>query len=157
MKIVLLQTGKTVEKYISDGVSDYSARINRFTGFEVITVPDIKNARNMSVNELITKEGRVQLQFLDKDDLVILLDRKGKQMSTPEFAGELEKMFMMPRKRLVFIIGGAWGVSEEVRRRANYIFSLSEMTFSHQVVRLLFMEQLYRVLTIIKGLPYHHE
>jgi len=157
MKIVLLQTGKTAEKYISDGVADYSARIGRMTNFEIFTVPDLKNTGKMPPAEQVLREGRAILSFIRSDDYVVLLDRKGKDVDTMGFAGKLQKFLQMPNKRLLFLIGGPWGVSDEVYRRANFILSLSKMTFSHQMVRLLFMEQLYRVLTIIKGIPYHHE
>jgi len=157
MKIVLLQTGKTVEKYISEGIADYSARIGRMTNFEIVTVPDLKNTGKMPPAEQTFREGRAILSFIRSDDYVVLLDRKGKDLDTLGFAGELQKFLQMPKKRLLFLVGGPWGVSEEVYKRANFMLSLSKMTFSHQVVRLLFMEQLYRVLTIIKGIPYHHE
>lgn len=157
MRIVLLQTGKTTEKYIAEGVADYFSRIVKFTGFEIITIPDLKNTGKMPVTEQVRREGKMLLQTLDKDDFMILLDRNGRKLSTLEFSRELEKFLMMPKKRMAFVIGGAWGVSDDVYGRANYVLSISEMTFSHQVVRLLFMEQLYRALTVIKGIPYHHE
>ncbi len=156
MKIVLLQAGKTTERYISAGVEDYSGRIMKLAAFEIITVPDLKNTRNMPVAEHMNREGRLLLQAIDKDDFVILLHRGGKRLDTLQFAGELEKFLILRKKRIVFVIGGAWGVSDEVHSRADFKLSLSDMTFSHQLVRLLFMEQLYRVLTIIKGIPYHH-
>jgi 23S rRNA (pseudouridine1915-N3)-methyltransferase len=157
MKITLLQTGKTGEKYISEGVEEYSARIRKYNGFEIITIPDLKNTKKMPVAEQKMKEGKSLIQFLGSDDFVIILDEKGKEFRTMEFAGELKKIFMMPRKRIVFIIGGPWGFSTEVYARADLKMSLSRLTFSHQMVRLLFTEQLYRALTIIKGDPYHHE
>jgi 23S rRNA (pseudouridine1915-N3)-methyltransferase len=157
MKITLLQTGKTGEKYISEGVEEYSARIRKYNGFEIITIPDLKNTKKMPVVEQKMKEGKSLIQFLGSDDFVIILDEKGKEFRTMEFAGELKKIFMMPRKRIVFIIGGPWGFSTEVYARADLKMSLSRLTFSHQMVRLLFTEQLYRALTIIKGDPYHHE
>ncbi|HQG55443.1 MAG TPA: 23S rRNA (pseudouridine(1915)-N(3))-methyltransferase RlmH [Bacteroidales bacterium] len=157
MKIVLLQTGKTADKYISEGVADYLARITRMTGFEIITVPDLKYTGKMPPAEQTLREGRAILNCIRNDDYVVLLDRKGKALDTIGFASELQKFLLMPKKRVLFLIGGAWGVSEEVYKRANFILSLSKMTFSHQMVRLLFIEQLYRALTIIKGIPYHHE
>jgi 23S rRNA (pseudouridine1915-N3)-methyltransferase len=122
-----------------------------------MTIPELKNTKNMPVQEQKSKEATKIIQFLTDDDYVILLDEKGKELRTMEFSGALEKMFFLPKKRLVFIIGGPWGFSEEVYKRADYKLSLSKMTFSHQMVRLLFLEQLYRVFTIIKGEPYHHE
>lgn len=157
MKIALIQTGKTNEKHISEGVEIYSSRIRKYTGFEIITIPDLKNTRNMSGQEQKTKEGYKILQSVSKDDYVVLLDERGKELRTAEFAEWLEKMFAASVKRIVFIIGGAWGFSEEVYSRANFSLSLSKMTFPHQLVRLLFAEQLYRAFTVIKGEPYHHE
>lgn len=157
MKIVLLQTGKTGEKYISDGVSEYSSRIRKYTVFEIITIPDLKNTKNMPVEEQKSKEGKIILQTLSNDDLVVLLNDKGKEYSTTEFASQIEKFFLMSKKRIVFVIGGPWGFSGEVYSRADLKMSLSRLTFSHQLVRLLFSEQLYRALSVIKGDPYHHE
>jgi Uncharacterized conserved protein len=157
MKITLLQTGKTTDKHISELVDLYSNRIKKYTGFEIITIPDVKNTKNMPVQEQKTKEATKIIQSVTDDDYIILLDEKGKELRTLEFSGALEKMFFLPKKRIVFVIGGPWGFSEAVYKRADYKMSLSMMTFPHQLVRLLFLEQLYRVFTIIKGEPYHHE
>jgi 23S rRNA (pseudouridine1915-N3)-methyltransferase len=152
-----LQTGKTTDKHISELVDLYSNRIKKYTGFEIITIPDVKNTKNMPVQEQRTKEATKIIQSVTDDDYIILLDEKGKELRTLEFSGTLEKMFFLPKKRIVFIIGGPWGFSEAVYKRADYKMSLSKMTYPHQLVRLLFLEQLYRVFTIIKGEPYHHE
>jgi 23S rRNA (pseudouridine1915-N3)-methyltransferase len=157
MKIALLQTGKTTDKHISELVDLYSNRIKKYTGFEIITLPDVKNTKNMPVQEQKTKEATKIIQSVTDDDYIILLDERGNELRTLEFSGTLEKMFFLPKKRIVFIIGGPWGFSEDVYRRADYKMSLSKMTYPHQLVRLLFLEQLYRVFTIIKGEPYHHE
>jgi 23S rRNA (pseudouridine1915-N3)-methyltransferase len=157
MKIALLQTGKTAEKYISDGVSDFSLRIRKYAVFDILTIPDLKNTKNMPVAEQKVKEGKTILQALTQDDLVILLDDKGKEFTTLEFAAQLEKIFQLSKKRVVFVIGGPWGFSQEVYGRADMKISLSKLTFSHQLVRLLFVEQLYRALSVLKGDPYHHE
>jgi len=135
----------------------YSNRIKKYTGFEIITIPDVKNTRNMPVQEQKTKEAIKFFQSVTDEDYIILLDERGKELRTLEFSGALEKMFFLPKKRIVFVIGGSWGFSEAVYKRADYKMSLSMMTFPHQLVRLLFLEQLYRVFTIIKGEPYHHE
>jgi 23S rRNA (pseudouridine1915-N3)-methyltransferase len=148
MKIALMQTGKTTEKHVSEGIEIYSARI---------TLPDLKNSRNIPVQEQKTKEGRRILQSIGKDDFVVLLDEKGKELRTVEFAEWIEKRSMVPGKRVVFVIGGPWGFSEEVKEVADYKLSLSKMTFPHQLVRLLFVEQIYRAFSILKGEPYHHE
>jgi 23S rRNA (pseudouridine1915-N3)-methyltransferase len=157
MKITLLQTGKTTDKHISELVDLYSNRIKKYTGFEIITIPDVKNTKNMPVQEQKTKEAIKIFQSVTDEDYIILLDERGKELRTLEFSGALEKMFFLPKKRIVFVIGGPWGFSEALYKRADYKMSLSMMTFPHQLVRLLFLEQLYRVFTIIKGEPYHHE
>jgi 23S rRNA (pseudouridine1915-N3)-methyltransferase len=157
MKIALLQTGKTTEKYINEGVELYSARIRKYAGFSIITIPDLKDTRNMPPEEQKKKEGRKISGALGKNDYIILLDERGKEFRTLEFAGWLEKRSMMPGKRIVFVTGGPWGFSEEVLNLADFRLSLSKMTFPHQLVRLLFIEQLYRAFTIIKGEPYHHD
>ena len=157
MKIALLQTGKTSDKHISAVADLYVNRINKYSGFEIITLPDLKNTKNMSLQEQKLKEGKKVIQSTGIDDFVILLDENGKEIRTVEFSVWMEKIFMLPKKRIVFVIGGPWGFSDEVYNRADYRMSLSKMTFPHQLVRLLFLEQLYRVFTIIKGEPYHHE
>jgi len=135
----------------------YTSRIKKYSVFEIITLPEVKNARKMTVQEQKMKEGKKILTLISNDDYVILLDEKGKELRTVEFAGWLRNIFMLPKKRILFVIGGSWGFSEEVYVRADIRISLSRMTFPHQLVRLLFLEQLYRVFTIIKGEPYHHD
>jgi 23S rRNA (pseudouridine1915-N3)-methyltransferase len=157
MKIVLLQTGKTTDKNISEVADLYTSRIKKYCTFEIITLPELKSAKNMPVQEQKTKEGDKILQLISRDDYVILLDEKGKELRTVEFSKFFEKAIMLPKKRILFVIGGPWGFSEEVYLRADLKISLSKMTFPHQLVRLLFLEQLYRVFTILKGEPYHHE
>jgi 23S rRNA (pseudouridine1915-N3)-methyltransferase len=157
MKIALIQIGKTTEKFISTGVDEYSARIRKYNPFEIITIQDVKNTRNMPVDEQKTKEGEKICRLMNNEDYIILLDEKGQEFNTIEFSDRLGKLFMMSKKRLVFVIGGPFGFSGEVYRRSDFRLSLSKMTLSHQLVRLLFAEQLYRVLSIIKGDPYHHD
>jgi 23S rRNA (pseudouridine1915-N3)-methyltransferase len=157
MKITLLQTGKTTERNIAELADLYSNRIKKYAVFETITLPDVKYAKNMPIPEQKSKEGIRILQSVNSDDYVILLDERGKELRTTEFSSVLEKVFFLPKKRIVFIIGGPWGFSEDVYERADMKMSLSKMTFPHQLVRLLFLEQLYRIFTIIKGEPYHHE
>jgi 23S rRNA (pseudouridine1915-N3)-methyltransferase len=157
MKITLLQTGKTSDKNILELTDLYSSRIKRYSVFEIITLPDMKNTRNMPVEEQKVKEAAKIIQSLNEDDYIILLDEKGKELRTIEFSETLEKMFFLPKKRIVFVIGGPWGFSKAIYDRADFKMSLSKMTFPHQLVRLLFLEQLYRAFTIIKGEPYHHE
>ncbi len=157
MKVALLQTGKTSEKNIAEGVEDYSERIRKFVPFEIITLKDLRHTRNMPVQERKSNEGERIVNLLNNDDFVVILDERGEEFRTVEFAEWLKKIFLLPRKRIIFVTGGPWGFSEEVYRRADIQVSLSRLTFSHEVVRLLFIEQLYRALTIINGVPYHHE
>jgi 23S rRNA (pseudouridine1915-N3)-methyltransferase len=157
MKIALLQTGKTKEKHVNEGVEIYSARIRKYAGFDIITIPDLKDTRRMPPDEQRKKEGRKISGSIGKDDYVVLLDERGKEFRTIEFAGWLKKRSAIPGKRIVFVTGGPWGFSEEVLNLADFRLSLSRMTLPHQLVRLLFVEQLYRAFTIIKGEPYHHE
>jgi 23S rRNA (pseudouridine1915-N3)-methyltransferase len=157
MKIAILQTGKTTEKHIFEGVEIYSARIKKYCGFEIITIPELKETRKMPVKEQKVREGEKILQTLGKDDFVVLLDERGKEFRTVDFAAWLESRSQMQGKRLVFVIGGPWGFTEEVNGIADFRLSLSKLTFPHQLVRLLFAEQLYRAFTIIKGEPYHHD
>ncbi len=157
MKIVLVQTGRTTDKNISELADLYASRIKKYSGFEILTLPELKNAANMPVAEQKVREGLKLLSSMSYDDYIILLDERGKEYRTVDFSILLEKIFMFPKKRIVFIIGGPWGFSDEVYKRADLNMSLSQMTFPHQLVRLLFLEQLYRVFTIIKGDPYHHE
>jgi 23S rRNA (pseudouridine1915-N3)-methyltransferase len=157
MKIALVQTGKTSDKNVA-GIADlYLSRIRKYISFDIITLPDIKNSATLPVQEQKLKEGKKILQALSDDDYVVLLDERGKEFRTSEFSSWMEKSFMISRKRIIFVIGGAWGFSDEVYARADFRISLSKMTFPHQLVRLLFLEQLYRVFTIIRGEPYHHE
>jgi 23S rRNA (pseudouridine1915-N3)-methyltransferase len=156
MKVILLQTGRTTEKYIVDGITNYLNRIKKYVSFDILTVPALRNAKNMPVNEQKNREGERISEHINDDDYVLLLDEKGKEYSTMEFSRLLEKSFLIQKKRLLFVIGGPWGFSDAIYKRSDTIVSLSKMTFSHQVVRLLFMEQLYRALSVIKGDPYHH-
>lgn len=157
MKIALLQTGKTSERYLTEGISIFEERIRKYSSFEIITVPDIKRIRSLPEQEQKIREGEQMLRFFRSDDYIVILDDKGKELSTVEFSSWLEKSFMLQKKRILFVIGGAWGFSGEVCKKADMSLSLSRLTFSHQMVRLLFLEQLYRAFTVMKGEPYHHE
>jgi 23S rRNA (pseudouridine1915-N3)-methyltransferase len=157
MKITLLQTGKTTERKIAEAMDLFSVRIKKYTGFEIITLPEVKNTRNMPLQEQKVKEGKKILNSVSEGDYVIILDEKGKEFRSVELSAWLNSIFMLPKKKTVFVIGGPYGFSEDVYKRADFKLSLSRMTFSHQLVRLLFLEQLYRVFTILNGEPYHHE
>lgn len=157
MKIILLSVGKTDDPHFSQIIEEYRKRINFYIAFEMNTTPDIKNTKTLSEKEQKKLEGEKLLKWLQPSDHVILLDDKGKQYSSVEFARYLEKKSFLAAKRLVFIVGGPYGFSEEMRERANETVSLSQMTFTHQMVRIVFTEQLYRAMTILQNEPYHHE
>jgi len=157
MKLVLLLTGKTDQVWIREGVAEYEKRISKYARLEIITIPDIKNTGAMPADRVKMKEAERMLAMIKNDDLMVLLDERGKGFSTLEMASWLRNGMMLPKKRIVFVIGGPWGFDPSVTARADQIISLSRLTFSHQVVRLLFAEQLYRVLSVIAGDPYHHE
>jgi len=157
MKVVLLLTGKTDEAWIRDGIENYEKRISRYTRYESIVIPDIKNTSSMPPAKVKQKEGEKILSMLKNDDYVVLLDEHGRVYSTLEMASFLRNTMVSAKKRLVFIIGGAWGFHEDVINRADHLLSLSMLTFSHQLVRVIFTEQLYRVLSVNAGDPYHHE
>lgn len=157
MKTTLLIIGKTDAAYLQTGIGDYVGRLGHYIPFEMVSLPDVKNVKNLTEEQQKVAEGKLLLQNLEVSDQVILLDEGGKQYSSREFAQFMVKMTNSGAKRLVFIIGGPYGFSAEVYKRANGKLSLSPMTFSHQMVRLIFVEQLYRAQTIIKGEPYHHD
>ena len=157
MKICLLVIGKTDEAYLQKGLEVFLKRIPHYISFEMKAIPDIKNAKNLSEDQQKEKEGELILQQLTTSDELFLLDEQGMEASSVEFARFLEKKMVSGIKRLVFVIGGPYGFSGSVYSRANGKMSLSKMTFSHQMVRLIFLEQLYRAMTILKGEPYHHQ
>lgn len=157
MKIKLLVVGKTDESFVEEGIEKYLKRLKHYISFEIIVLPDVKQGSKLNTEKLKEEEGKLILQKLENSDQVVLLDEKGKNFSSEEFAGFLQKKMNGGFPTLVFIVGGAFGFSKEVYKRANEQLSLSKMTFSHQMVRLFFTEQLYRAFTIIKGEKYHHK
>ena len=157
MKIVLLTIGNTSEKYLIEGISQYQKRLKHYTQFEMLEILNIKNAKNFSNAELMKKEGELILKQLQSSDHLVLLDDKGKDFTSPKFSEKLQSWMLSGKKRLVFVVGGAYGFSEEVYARGNEKLSLSKMTFSHQMVRLFFVEQIYRGYTILNNEPYHHQ
>lgn len=156
MKIELWVIGKTAFKYLDEGIAVYEKRLKHYVNFDLVVLPDIKNPP-LSIEALKTKEGELILAKLTKDDYLILLDEKGKQMTSIDFSTFIEQQQINAVKRVIFQIGGAFGFSEAVYARANRELSLSKMTFSHQMIRLFFVEQLYRAFTILKGEKYHNE
>lgn len=157
MKIILLVVGKTNELSFKNAISDYQKRLKFYIPFEIKEIPELKNTKNLPKEVQKQKEGELILKSLTDNDDVILLDDKGKEYTSMQFASHLEKKMTMGNKQLIFIVGGPYGFSPEVYHRANEKISLSLMTFSHQMIRLIFTEQLYRAMTILHGDPYHHE
>lgn len=157
MKISLLVIGKTDAGYFIDAVSEYQKRLEHYIPFEMQVIPDIKNTKSLTVIQQKEKEGELILKSLQPGDYVVLLDEKGREYSSIQFASYIEKKAHTVAKRLVFVIGGPYGFSEAVYEKANEKLTLSRMTFSHQMVRLIFVEQLYRAMTILNNEPYHHE
>ena len=157
MKIVLITIGKTSEKYLIEGIYQYKNRLKHYTNFEMMEISNIRNSKNLSEAELMKKEGELILKQIQNSDHLVLLDDKGKDFTSPRFAQKLQQWMLSGKKRIVFVVGGAYGFSEEIYKRGNEKISLSKMTFSHQMVRLFFVEQLYRAFTILNNEPYHHE
>ncbi len=156
MKTELIMVGKTTERLYAEGIDDYAKRINHYVAFSINTIAALKNTRNYTQTQQKQEEGKLILKQIQPADTVVLLDEHGTERTSMEMAGWLQKKMQGARK-VVFVIGGPYGFSEEVYARADEKISLSKMTFSHQMVRLVFAEQLYRACTIIKGESYHHE
>ena len=156
MKTELIVVGKTTNKHFIAAINDYLERIGHYMPFSVTVIPELRNAKSLSQQQQKDKEGEAILRLLQPSDTVVLLDERGKEPRSIELADWLQRQQQTAR-RLVFIIGGPYGFSQQVYSRADSMLSLSRMTFSHQMVRRIFVEQLYRACTIIKGEPYHHE
>ncbi|UMY64581.1 MULTISPECIES: 23S rRNA (pseudouridine(1915)-N(3))-methyltransferase RlmH [unclassified Flavobacterium] len=156
MNIRLIAIGKTDDKHLLALIDEYVKRLSFYVRFDLEILPDIKNAKNLSEAQQKEKEGEAILAKLQSSDHLILLDERGKSFSSVGFSEELQKRMNAGVRTLVFVIGGPYGFSDTVYRRANGMLSLSAMTFSHQMVRLFFVEQVYRAFTILKGEPYHH-
>lgn len=157
MKISLLVIGKTDAGYFIDAVNEYQKRLEHYIPFEMQIISDIKNTKSLTASQQKEREGELILKSLQPGDYVVLLDEKGREYSSIQFASYIEKKTHTVAKRLVFVIGGPYGFSEPVYEKSNEKLTLSRMTFSHQMVRLIFVEQLYRAMTILNNEPYHHE
>ncbi len=157
MTIMLLTVGKTDVKWVKEGLDLYISRLRHYVPFTLVEIPELKKAASLSRQQIKDKEGELILKQVGPSDSLILLDEHGRECRSLEFAEFLEKQMASGSKNLVFTVGGAYGFSEPVYQRANAKISLSKMTFSHQMVRTIFAEQLYRAFTILKGEPYHHE
>ena len=157
MKITFLTVGKTEDAYLKEGIEKYAKRLKHYTRFEMVELAELKNTKALTADQQKTREAELVLKKITAADHVILLDENGTELSSVQFAGYLEKKGIGATTTLVFVIGGPYGFDEAVYQRANDKISLSRMTFSHQMVRLFFVEQLYRAFSIIKGEPYHHQ
>jgi 23S rRNA (pseudouridine1915-N3)-methyltransferase len=157
VNIRFLVIGKTSESYLTEGLNDYFGRIAHYLPFSYYEIPDLKNMKSLSPQQVKEKEAELVLKNLLPSSRLILLDEHGKQYKSAEFSAFIEKQMNSGIKELVFLVGGAWGISESLKNRASDMLSLSKMTFPHQLVRLVFAEQLYRALTILRNEPYHNE
>jgi 23S rRNA (pseudouridine1915-N3)-methyltransferase len=157
MKITFLTVGKTTNPHLIKLQEEYQNRLKYYIPFETVVIPELKNTKNLSISEQQEKEADLILKAFEANDEVILLDEKGKQYTSMGFSEFIAKKMLASHKRMIFVVGGPYGFSERVYQRANGKISLSAMTFSHQMIRLIFTEQLYRAMTILKGEPYHHE
>ena len=156
MKIVFLVIGKTDESYLDTGILKYIKRLEHYVPFEMKIIHDIKNRKTLTEEQQKKAEGELILSNINIGDDLVLLDENGKTFSSVTFSQWIEKQMNIGSKRMIFVVGGPYGFSKEVYAKAKFKISLSEMTFSHQMIRLIFVEQLYRAFTIIKGEPYHH-
>lgn len=157
MKTILLAIGKTDEDYLEYGIKKYTDRIGHYAPFEIKILPDVKRGKGITKQVQKQQEGQMILKEVAGGDILVLMDEGGKELTSRGFADFYQQSANSGAKRLIFVIGGPYGFSDEVYQKANYKISLSRMTFSHQMVRLIFAEQLYRAHTIIKGEPYHHD
>ncbi|MHB9055323.1 MAG: 23S rRNA (pseudouridine(1915)-N(3))-methyltransferase RlmH [Paludibacteraceae bacterium] len=157
MKIKLILVGKTTDDKLNSLIGEYTNRLKFYISFEQIIIAELKNAKSLTFEQQKEKEGELILSKFENGDDVILLDEKGKELTSVDFAKFISNKMLFSNKSMVFVVGGPYGFSPKVYQRANSLLSLSKMTFSHQMIRLLFAEQLYRAMTIIRGEPYHHE
>lgn len=157
MKITLILNGKTEDDYIQKGITIFEQRLKHYVSFESIIIPALKNTKALSIEQQKQKEGELVLKNLQPSDRLILLDENGKEYTSLQFSAFMQQQMNSGIKNLVMVVGGPYGFSDELYKRANGKISLSKMTFSHQMVRLFFVEQLYRAMTILKNEPYHHQ
>ena len=157
MNVEILVIGKTKTKYAQEGLKEYLSRLKHYLSVELKELPDIKNTGRQTEKQQKEEEGKAFLSRINPGDFVILLDERGKQYTSREFADKLQRLMGSGRKKTVFLTGGPYGFSDEVYSRKNEMISLSKMTFNHEMVRVFFAEQLYRAMTILRGEPYHHD
>ncbi len=157
MRITLIAISKTTEKYLQEGIAIYENRLQHYCKFQRVEIPDLKNSKNLSFEQQKLKEAELILSKVSNTDFVVLLDENGKEFNSLQLSKEINKWMNQSISNVIFIIGGPYGFDQSVYNRANLKISLSKLTFSHQMVRLFFVEQIYRSFTILKGEPYHHQ
>lgn len=157
MKIKLLCVGKTSFDFVDNGNEMYIKRLQKMLSFEMQTIPDIRNTKKMPVNEIKSKEAGALMKYIKPEDKLCLLDEAGRSFSSIDFAKQISNDILAGTKQLIFVVGGAYGFAQTMYNRADYKVSLSKMTFSHQIIRVIFLEQLYRAFTIINRIPYHNQ
>ncbi len=157
MKLELWCIGKTAETYLDEGIGIYRKRINKYVPFEMRIIPDVKVNGKPDAAHLMLQEATLVQKLLSKDDYLITLDERGKTFSSVMFSEQLNRLVQLPYKRIIFLVGGAWGIHDTLKQKAGMMLSLSQMTFSHQMIRLFFTEQLYRAFSILNNEPYHNE
>ena len=157
MKITFLVIGKTEDSYLKEGIEKYTKRLKHYIKFEIVEVPELKNTKSLSEDQQKTKEAELISKNLNNTDYIVLLDEKGQELSSIQFSGFISKKMLSSVQNLVFIVGGPYGFDNSLLTSSNEKLSLSKMTISHQMVRLFFVEQVYRAFSILKGEPYHHE
>ena len=157
MNIRLILVGKTEAAWLREALEEYRSRIVHYCKFSITEIPELKNAKSLSREQIKDKEAEAILKYISPGEELILLDERGKMFSSTEWAARMEKKFLYSPRDITFVIGGSYGFGKAVYERADEMVSLSKMTFSHQLCRVIFAEQLYRIFTIIKGEPYHHE
>lgn len=157
MKIQLMVTGRTRDEALRALTDRYSARVKHYVPFEMVELPDVRTTRASTEASQKQAEGAQMLKCINPSDYVVLLDEHGRQMTSREFAGFIDKKMSVLPRNLIFVVGGPYGFSDEVRARADALLGLSAMTFSHEMVRPFFVEQIYRAMTILRGEPYHHD
>lgn len=157
MEIGILSVGKIASEWVNKGVEQFNSRIKRYVKYTSIIIPDLKNSKSLSKDNITEEEGKLLLQQIQPSDLVVIMDEKGKHFTSREFADWIQKQMNTGKKRMLFVVGGPFGFSESVYKRADYKVALSKMTFTHEMAKLLLTEQIYRAMTILKGEPYHHD
>ena len=157
MEICVLSIGKITTGWIQQGINLYESRINKYVKFTPIILSDVKNSKSLSKDSIKEEEGKAILQQIQQSDYIVLMDEKGKEFTSREYSGWIQKQMNSGRKRIVIVIGGPFGFSPEVYARADMNIALSKMTFTHEMAKLLLSEQIYRSFTILKGEPYHHD